>query len=410
MKYNQWTLGLAAVGAISLASVTQAEEAQHAVMTALQSTTISGYVDTSAIWMPGPSVKQDDNIPGRSFTNADKMNGVNLNVVSLTIEKPLDEGQWSAGYKASVWLGPDANTLASQSVLADGAGDFAIRNAYVALRAPVGNGLDVKMGVFDTVVGYEVADGPYNPNYTRSLGFYLEPITHTGALFSYQFTEWLSAQAGMAESALPTINLRSGVRGVKTYMGSIALTAPESMGALEGATLYGGILDFGVDQMNNIGTDNNPHYLTSQDVVSFYAGVTVPLPLEGWAVGAAYDYRANALFDGSYENAVGGYVSWQATDKLRFNVRGEYATGSNGSIYNVGGMLVSYDGAYGVPYAGSDNVKLVEATATVDYRLWANAITRLEFRWDHSASGQKIYTENTRKNAYMLALNVIYQF
>lgn len=47
MKFNKWTLGLAAVGAVSLTSVAQAEEKVNAVQTALSSTTISGYVDTS---------------------------------------------------------------------------------------------------------------------------------------------------------------------------------------------------------------------------------------------------------------------------------------------------------------------------------------------------------------------------
>ena len=44
MKINKWTLGLAAVGAISLGSVAQAEEAKEAVKTALSSTVLSGYV------------------------------------------------------------------------------------------------------------------------------------------------------------------------------------------------------------------------------------------------------------------------------------------------------------------------------------------------------------------------------
>ncbi len=50
MKFNKWTVGLAAVGAVSLASVVRAEEKASSVMTAVQSTTLSGYVDTSMEW------------------------------------------------------------------------------------------------------------------------------------------------------------------------------------------------------------------------------------------------------------------------------------------------------------------------------------------------------------------------
>ena len=53
MKINQWTMGLAAVGVVSLASAVQAEESMNAVQTALSGVTISGYVDTSLEWDNG---------------------------------------------------------------------------------------------------------------------------------------------------------------------------------------------------------------------------------------------------------------------------------------------------------------------------------------------------------------------
>lgn len=432
MRYNKWTLGLAAVGAISLQSAAQAEEAIHPVMSAVQSTTISGYVDTSAIWLAGPN--QDaytrnfnntygnvvwdtggsytpQGVMGRSFDGDDKQNGINLNVVDLTLEKPLDEGQWSAGYKVSMWLGPDANTLGTASTSSTGSSDFAVRNAYVALRAPVGNGLDFKFGVWDTVIGYEVADSPYNPNYSRSFAFFMEPITHTGFLTSYQVNDVVSVQGGIAGTGTTTINGRSGVTGVLTYMGSLALTAPESTGWLEGATLYGGIVDWGVSSMKVV----NGTAMITQDIVNFYGGATMPLPCRGLALGVAYDYRSNGLFNGSYENAIGGYVSWQATEKMTLNGRFEYATGSKGSsAYRSVGSTTFVNagnfGAWGVPGGDSSNVKMTGLTATVDYRLWGPALTRLEFRWDHAANGQNMYQGLSRKNIYSLALNVIYQF
>ena len=32
---------------------------------------------------------------------------------------------------------------------------LAIRQAYMTLRTPVGNGIDWKVGVWDTIIGYE---------------------------------------------------------------------------------------------------------------------------------------------------------------------------------------------------------------------------------------------------------------
>src|SRR5437899_7475504 len=138
MRVNKWTLGLAACGLVTLPTLMQAEEKMSSVQTALASTTISGYVNTSAEWNLGTG---NANVPGYAY-NKGKQDGFNLNVVKLTIERPLDEGQWSAGYKADLVFGPDANGLATSSTGIGTGSDFAVKQAYVALRAPVGNGLD----------------------------------------------------------------------------------------------------------------------------------------------------------------------------------------------------------------------------------------------------------------------------
>ncbi len=251
MKFNKWTIGLAAAGVVSLASAARAEEKASSVMTALSSTTLSGYVDTSAQWNFGTGNAHN---PPYKFGGASKADGFNLNVVQLRLEKPLDEAEWAAGYKVDLWAGPDANVLGTQSALAAGSGDFAVRQAYVALRAPFQNGIDFKVGVFDSIIGYESVEGPNNPNYTRSYGHSIEPQTHTGLLASYRFNDNISASVGVANTYGPTINERAfpataaeadnkQAESYKTYMVSIALTAPDSFGFLAGSTLYGGIVN-----------------------------------------------------------------------------------------------------------------------------------------------------------------------
>src|SRR5579883_1534621 len=206
MKFNQWTKALAALGVVSLASAARAEEQPSSVMTALASTTLSGYVDTSAHWNLGTG---NAYVPPYKFNSPSKSDGFNLDVVQVRIEKPLDESEWAAGYRVDLWAGPDANTLNTQSVLSSGKSDFAIRQAYVALRTPVGNGIDWKMGVFDSVIGYESVESPNNPNYTRSYGHTIEPQTHTGILASYRINDIVSASAGIADTTGPAINSRA---------------------------------------------------------------------------------------------------------------------------------------------------------------------------------------------------------
>src|SRR6516225_9636531 len=152
MKFNKWTLGLAAVGIVSLNSAANADDAAAApapstVLTALSSTTLSGYVDTSAQWNLGTG---NANSPNYFTGGASKADGFDLNVVDVALDKPLDESQWAAGYHVELWMGPDANSLFSQSVFGQNGfadqGDFAIRQAYVTLRTPIGNGIDWKIG------------------------------------------------------------------------------------------------------------------------------------------------------------------------------------------------------------------------------------------------------------------------
>lgn len=395
MKWNDWTLGLAALGVISLPGVARGDEVAHAVQTALASTTISGYVSTSAIWRFGHG-----NIsPGRSFDGADKQDGFNLDVVKLQIEKPLDEGNWSAGYQVGLLFGPDANTYDTTSTFSSDS-DFGIKDATINLRAPLGNGLDFKVGFWESPVGYELFDAGSNPNYSRSYGYYIEPHQFTGVLASYKVSEVLSLAGGIADRGWDlapglgntviydrgdNVNARSGGESTFTYLGSVALRAPASAGFLEGATLFGGVVDSGI--------------VDGPDAVNWYVGGMMPTPVEGLRFGAAYDYRSNsseATYSSAHAWAVSGYLVFQLSEKLRLNGRAEYATGSNGTWY-----LRAFD---------DEENELLGITGTLDYTLWANTITRLEFRWDQVLSGAGIFNDGTDDNALSLALNVIYRY
>jgi hypothetical protein len=424
MKYNKWTVALAALGVVSFASAAKAEEKASPVMTALSTTTISGYVDTSMEWNPGTG---NANLPPYKFAQG-KADGFNLDVVQLRIDKPLDEGDWAAGYRVDLWFGPDAKALGTDSYLglANLASDFAIRQAYVALRAPVGSGLDFKVGVFDSIVGYESVESGNDPNWTRSYGHSIEPQTETGILASYRFCDAFSASVGVANTIGPSINSRASstpipvlglasiptggpeAESYKTYMGSIALTAPDSMGFLAGSTLYGGVVS-GFNNSSVSGLYVPGTAIVGQNQVSYYVGATVATPVTGLRVGASWDYLdpRGANFGGQqYGMSVAAYMSYQATEKLSFHVRGEYFKDKNGVLFQ------------DIP--PSQNEALVLAlTGTVQYDLWKNVISRLEVRWDHSLNGTDLFggTEPivgpgipNANNAVLLAANIIYKF
>jgi len=411
MKFNKWTVALAAVGVVSLASAAKAEEkTSSSVMTALSSTTISGYVDTSMEWNPGTG---NANPAPYRFNSANKADGFNLDVVQLTIDKPLDEQDWAAGYHVDLWFGPDANALGTSSI--GSSSDFNIRQAYVALRAPLGNGLDFKVGVFDSIIGYESVDASKDPNFTRSYGHTIEPQTETGLLVSYRFCDWFSASAGVANTVGPQINQRANLtpgapfgfqygpdaESYKAYMGSVALTAPDSWGFLSGSTVYGG----GVSGYNsNVGTSPITGY--GKNLSSWYAGATLATPVTGLRLGVAWDCLD--VYNMSGETwAIGGYISWQATEKLSFHGRGEYLKDSAHVLFAIPASPLN-------PFAtGTDQV--LDLTLTAQYDLWKNVISRVEFRWDHSLNdastfGGTIQGFPDAANAFMLGANIIYKF
>jgi hypothetical protein len=407
MKFNKWTLGLAAVGVVSLASAARADESATKISqlnTALSNTTISGYVDVAAQFNPGGGGGGYYATPNYSFGN--KANGINLNVVDIALDKPLDESPWASGYHVELWFGADATALGTtRSPLSYGNNIYygnyystsspaAIRQAYISLRTPIGNGIDWKIGVWDTIIGYEGTTSGVNPNYSRSFGYNMEPTTHTGVLGTYKVADALTISAGLADTSWLNGGYTASYNNslyYPTVLGLVTLTAPDSFGWAKGATLTGGII-------NTSGSQD-----TGGGATSWYAGFTLPTPVSALKLGGAFDYLN--VHHGYNSWDIAGYGTFQINDKTSFNLRAELNEGQ------------------------SSDFAQEEITATLQYNLWANVLTRLEFRWDHTehgygyqsaGSGQPIgssyyYGENysngtPEKDAFLLAAQLIYTF
>jgi len=428
MKFNKWTLGLAAVGAVSLASAVRADEApkMSQIQTALSNTTISGYVDVAAQYNAGnyafvPTVNGNggtqyphgiSGVPAgtgyNTFSAPSKMDSFTLNDVDIAIDKPQDDTPWASGYHIDLNWGADAlngplSTAGYVATAAASAGantvpavqavqNFGVRQAYIVIRTPVGNGIDWKVGVQDDVIGYEGNTDGANPNYTRSYGYFLEPQTLTGIVGTYKVCSLLTVQGGIADATSGNNALSS-----KTYVGTVALTAPDNWGWLKGSTLNGGV----VLNLENFGQCN------------YYVGSTMNTPWAKLKVGTAFDLAsvADSQTGAGPQNdsgwVAGVYANFQATDKLSFNARGEY--------FNLQAGVNPY--AFGTPNL-VNNGKGEEFTATAQYNLWANVISRVEFRWDHIDVGNAFggaanfgFTPGaSNANSFLVAANLIYQF
>jgi hypothetical protein len=401
MKLNKWTLALAALGLVSLTSA-QAEEAKLVpVETALSSTSISGYVDTSAQWDLGTG---NDHVAPFAF-NGGKQDGFNVDLVDVNISKPLDPSvPWSAGYTVDLLFGPDSGSVTG------GSAEY-LRQAYVNLSAPIGNVPTFKIGRFDQLLGSESIDTYKNNNWTRSYGFSLEPTEMTGVLGHYVFTDWMTLDAGVGNTATTFgINDRWENRSEKraeshkAYTGLLTLTAPKDWGFLADDAVALGVTH------GQGGGDATGH-----DKTHLFAGGNFNTPLKDLKLGVAYDVVFNAdaysdtlnddgtkltgWSDHGYATAIAGYATYSWTEKLHTSARVDYG---HGDVFG---------------YMGGDPAqvglnKLVALTGTISYDLWANVLTRLEVRWDHAYGESRPFGEEnpTKKNSVLVAANVVYKF
>lgn len=419
MEIYKWSGAIAAAALLSTTTTTHADDAKTTpLLTSLSATTISGYVDTSAIWNPGTG---NANPAPYGFDVPSRRDGFNVDMVALNIEKPLASDGWSSGYAVDLLFGPDAAGVTGEGAVGSGISEH-VRQAYVNVGAPIGNGLSFKMGRWDTPIGYEVADAYKDDNFTRSYGWTMEPTEHTGILGDYKFCDAFDLQAGIANTVTTgPINAKSPrAESKKAYIGLATFTAPTNWGAFGGSTLIAGIAQ-------------GPGAVT-HDRTHVYVGSTINLPVPNLTIGAAWDSINHCDVGGvdtGYMYTVAGYATYKFTDKCSLHLRGEYGKGA--ALAALGGATTASPGAAnaGTTFNNIPFTKVIAVTGTLQYDLWANVISRLEVRWDHAADGSSPFggtvsaasadaaaalagtasgPTGDKKNDVMVAANLIFKF
>jgi len=392
MKRNTLTYAVAAVGLVGSSAVLHGEEESNALLSSLSNVQISGYVSSAYVNVigqnDGPTQQPSGFNSGvhdfRTGTPLD--DGFNLDVVGLQFSSPLSGDGWQAGYMVDILAGPQAGGY-SDSFYESGDDDFSVKQAYVNLLAPIGNGVDIKFGHFDTIVGYEVYAPADNTQYTRSYGFASEPFTHTGILAGTELNDMISVQAGVANSISGAINDRplegDGSIASPAVLGSVGLNFEgEQYGIFNGASAY-----YAVVNGSAAGGSESTHH---------YASVGMPLPIADTTLGFAWDYRH--FTQGGYTETFGAYFDYAPTDaSYSVHLRGELAKSGDG---NFGGMTDA-----------TGNEKLYAITGTVNFDIFENVLTRVEVRYDHDAEGDSWGTStDPEDDQWLIALNAIYSF
>ena len=359
MKMNKWTMALAAAGVVSLSSVAQAQEAVKGAEAEAASGTLTGYVSTSY------TMVKDGQAPAGYWGANRDSNGYALDVVDLRWASPQGGGEYASGYTVELWFGND------HGIDDD---DSQIMEANIDLRVPAGNGLDLKVGYFTTVVGAETYNYNDNAFYSRSFGFAVEPTHHTGVLASYQVSDDVSVRFGVANDTTDNAENSGTEDGGTAYLASVEYPLPDSLGPLGGATFYyGSVFAAGV-----AGNEVDFHYFS----------LDLPVPgVEGLSYKLAWDIVER---DGTTvgDNVIGHYLSYAINDKLTLNLRYETGNINQGDANEGFGDDQNLDG-------------LESLTVGLDYKLWENVTSRIEWRQDDA---DNVADQET------LGINIIYSF
>ncbi len=282
-----------------------------------------------------------------------RVNELDLNMAGIYVRKDATEqSRW--GMELMGQGGQDALNFGFGTNLPHVEGSDALRHfgrANVSYLAPIGNGLTIQAGLFNSFIGYESLYAKDNFNYTRPWIADYSPYLMFGANVQYAFDDKWSGAFFIINEYFHLQNANS----LPSYGAQVAYKATP-------AWLFKETLYYGPDQSN---TSVEFWRLFSDSIIEWKANDDVTL------VG---EYQV-----GTQEMAAPGsprvfYMG--AAFPMRWHISGPWSIALRPEVYwDRNGLMT-----------GSE--QLVRAvTTTAEYKFpykWTNMIARLEYRYDES--------------------------
>jgi hypothetical protein len=134
-----------------------------------------------------------------------RQNRIVLDQLDLSIERTVDitKPNFDVGGKIEGIFGTDAALIHTPGLdvykrFDSPENQLDLDQAYLDLAVPLGSGLGIRIGKFNTLLGYEGINPTGNPLFSHSYLFtYAIPLTQTGVLFSYNINSAISVKAGI---------------------------------------------------------------------------------------------------------------------------------------------------------------------------------------------------------------------
>ncbi len=355
---------------------------------------MSGYVDTSYT-MNLESADAGKGRATRARTFDTQPNGFTPNAFNLALEKPLSD-ESHIGFRTDILSGTDAQIIHSTGLGApvptgDAAESFDLEQAYVTLRAPVGKGLDFKVGKLVTLLGSEVIQSMDNLNFSRTYMFSFSiPVTHTGALVSYPiFGDKGSATVGVVNGWDTVVENNQ----FKTFLGSVTF-APTSTVNLTTNFITGA---------ERTGDNRNDRSVI--DLVATWQ------PLEKLTLMTNYDYgHESGLVHGVVGTPGFRSANWAGLALYaKYDLTPTWSLAGRGEWFNdMAGVRTGLTGPGG---AIENGINFYGWTLTSQWKLQEHVLARLEYRHD-TADEHVFFHDKTGFLSYQdtLAAEVIYHF
>lgn len=223
--------------------------------------------------------------------------------------------------------------------------------ANVSYLAPVGNGLTVQAGLFNSFIGYESLYAKDNANYTRAWIADYSPYLMFGVNAQYQFNERWSSALYIINDYFHLENSNS----VPSYGGQVQYKPTSAWTIKE--TIY-----YGPDQSD-----------TAIEFWRFFSDSIAEWKGDSLTVGVDYQIgtQRNASAPGNPRDFYTG-----ATLETRWHIAGPWTASVRPEFYwDRNGLMT-----------GSEQfIKAITTTAEYAFRYkWTNTIMRLEYRYDES--------------------------
>lgn len=290
----------------------------------------------------------------RNRSTTPRVNQLDLNMAGIYVRKEANESsRW--GMELMGQGGQDAKEFGFGVNLPHVEGSDALRHfgrANASYLAPVGNGLTLQAGLFNSFIGYESLYAKDNANYTRAWIADYSPYLMFGANAVYPFNDQWTGTFFVINEYFHLQNANS----LPSYGAQAAYKPSQSWTVKE--TIY-----YGPDQSN---TSIEFWRLFSDTIIEWKGGDDITLGFD-YQVGTQKKASAPGNPRDFYTGASLG-MRWHIEGPWALVVRPEFYWDRNGLM------------------TGSEQfIKAV--TTTAEYRVpyqWTNTILRLEYRYDDS--------------------------